>query len=57
MSRKRASSCIDAARCVCTKNTASQNPGPSASIAASQSRKDAPSEISPASTAHSMPLE
>ena len=34
-----------------------KSPAPSASIEASQSRNDAASMISPASTAHSMPLE
>src|SRR6266705_1072687 len=46
-----------AARCACARKTPSQNPAPSASIDASQSRNDAASPISPASTAHSMPLE
>ena len=57
ISRKATSSRADAARCACARNTASQKPEPSASIAASQSRSDAASVISPASTAHSMPLE
>src|SRR5258708_15453590 len=57
MSRSPLSSRDDAARCACARKTPSQNPGPSASIEISQSRKDAASPISPASTAHSMPLE
>src|SRR5665213_307023 len=57
ISRKPAWSGRDAARCACARNTPSQNPAPSASIDANQSRKLAASTISPASTAHSMPLE
>src|SRR5438552_6970626 len=57
MSRRAASSSASAARCACARNTPSQNPEPSASIAPSQSRNDAASVMSPASTAHSMPLE
>src|SRR5439155_26557527 len=57
ISRKAIASCADAVRCACARNTASQKPGPSPSIAASQSRNDAASVMSPASTAHSMPLE
>ena len=56
-SRKARSSRDDAARWAWARNTPSQNPLPSASIAASQSRREAASPISPASTAHSMPLE
>jgi hypothetical protein len=57
ISRNAASSCRETARCTCAKNTPSQNPEPSASIAASQPRNEAASVMSPASTAHSMPLE
>src|SRR5260370_4051300 len=57
MSRRPALSRDDEARYACARNTPSQNPGPCPSIAASQSRNDAASTISPASTAHSMPLE
>ena len=57
ISRKPRSSCEEAARCACARNTPSQKPEPSASIAASQSRSEAASAMSPASTAHSMPLE
>src|ERR1700721_2888657 len=57
MSRSASSSRHDAARCAYARKTPSQNPEPSASIETSQSRKDAASPISPASTAHSMPLE
>jgi hypothetical protein len=38
-------------------NTASQKPVPSVSIADNQSTSVAPSTMSPASTAHSKPLE
>src|SRR3954468_833491 len=57
ISRNAASSHGAAARYACARNTPSQNPDPSASFAASQSRNEAASPISPASTAHSMPLE
>ena len=45
------------ARWAWAKKTASQKPPPSASITASQSLSVSASLMSPASTAHSMPLE
>ncbi len=46
-----------AARCACANSTASQKPPPSASMTASQAFSVSASLMSPASTAHSMPLE
>src|SRR5579871_3763859 len=57
MSASNALSLDNAARYVCVRKIASQSPAPSASMDESQCCKDAALVMSPASTAHSMPLE